>query len=38
MIYSDGSKAEGVEGMVDGGWFESDDIPVGVAVGGRATI
>ena len=38
MIYSDGSKAEGVEGMVGGGWFESDDIRGGVAVGGQATV
>ena len=38
MIYSDGSKAEGVEGMVGGGWFEYDDIRVGVAVGRRATV
>ena len=38
VIYSDGSKSEGVEGMVGGGWFESDDIRGGVAVGGRATV
>ena len=38
VIYSDGSKAEGVEGMVGEGWFESDDIRGGVAVGGRATV
>ena len=34
VIYSDGSKAEAVEGMVGGGWFESDNIREGVAVGG----
>ena len=38
VIYSDGSKVEGVEGMVGGGWFESEDIRGGIAVGGRATV
>ena len=38
VIYSDGSKSEGVEGMVGGGWLESDDVRGGVAVGGRATV
>ena len=38
VIYFDGSKAKGVEGMVGGGWFESDDIRGAVAVGGRATV
>ena len=38
VIYSDGSKAEGVEGMVGGGWFESEDIRGGIAVGDRATV
>ena len=38
VIYSDGSKSEGVEGMVGGGWFESNNVRGGVAVGGRATV
>ena len=38
MIYSDRSKAERVEGMVGGGWFETSDIRGGVAIGGQATI
>ena len=38
VIYSDASKVEGVEGMVGGGWLESDQIRGGVAVGGRATV
>ena len=36
--YSDGSKAEGVEGMVGGGWYETEGARGGVAVGGRATV
>lgn len=38
MVYSDGSKAEGVEGMVGGGWYESEEARGGIAVGGRATV
>lgn len=38
VIYSDGSKVKGVEGMVVGRWYESDDFRGGVAVGGQATV
>ena len=38
VLYSNGSKAEGVEGMVGGGWFESDDVRGGGVVGSWATV
>ena len=38
IVYSDGSKAEGVEGMVEGGWYESEEARGGMAVGGKATV
>ena len=37
-MYSDESKAEGVVGMVGGGWYESEETRGGVAVGEKATV
>ena len=38
IVYSDGSKAEGVEGMVGGGWYESEETRGGVTVSEKATV
>lgn len=38
IVYSEGSKAEGVEGMVEGGWYKSEDDRRGIVVGQNARI
>lgn len=37
-MYFDGSKAEGVEGIVGGGWYESEEAKGGIAVGRKANV
>ena len=38
IVFTDGSKEEGCNGMVGGGWFDSESMKGTITVGRRATV